>query len=94
MSESIGYIDRSDIIEGKLEEFKEGINALVGFVDAHEQQLISYGFSSTMKSRRWPSSRFILTPHPWSSTRREFRNLKEYVELRAIDVYGQPRTRH
>jgi hypothetical protein len=40
MSEPMVYTDRSDIVEGKLEELKEGINALVGFVDAHEPQLL------------------------------------------------------
>lgn len=44
MSESIVYIDRSEIVEGKLEVLKEGIQTLVDFVDAHEPQLISYGF--------------------------------------------------
>ena len=44
MSENIVYIDRSDILDGKLEELREGINELVEFVDAHEPQVISYGF--------------------------------------------------
>jgi hypothetical protein len=94
MSESIVYIDRSDIVEGKLEELKEGINALVGFVDAHEPQLISYEFFFNDAATQMT----VVAVHPDSASMEfhmeiagpEFRNLKECVELRAIEVFGQP----
>ncbi len=44
MSDPIVYIDRSDLRKGKLEEVKAAIRELVEFVDAHEPQLLAYGF--------------------------------------------------
>ena len=38
------YVDHSDIREGSLDELKAGVQRLVDFIDAHEPQLITYGF--------------------------------------------------
>ena len=40
----IVYVDHSDIRQGSLEELKTGVRRLVGFIEAREPQLISYGF--------------------------------------------------
>jgi hypothetical protein len=42
VSAPIVYIDRSDIIEGKLEELKLAIKELVAFVDANERWPFAY----------------------------------------------------
>jgi hypothetical protein len=61
MSEHIVYIDRSEILDGKLEELKKGINELVEFVDASEPQLIYYGFFIN-EERRSDDSRIAIHP--------------------------------
>ena len=93
MSESIVYIDRSEIVEGKIEELKAGISELVDFVDAHEPRLISYGFFINDEA----SQMTVVAVHPDSASMEfhmeiagpKFRNLKECVELKTIEVYGR-----
>ena len=94
MSESIVYIDRSEVVEGKLEVLKEGIRKLVDFVDEREPQLISYGFFINDEATQM----IVVAVHPDSASLEfhmevagpEFRNLKECVELKTIEVYGRP----
>lgn len=94
MSESIVYIDRSEIVEGKLEQLKEGLAKLVDFVDAHEPRLISYGFFINDEATQMT----VIAVHPDTASLEfhmeiagpEFRNLKEFIELRTIEVYGRP----
>ena len=42
MSQPLVYIDTSDVREGALEELKSAIGHLVGFVESHEPQIVSY----------------------------------------------------
>jgi hypothetical protein len=94
MSEQIVYIDRSEILDGKLEELKKGINELVDFVDAREPQLISYGFFINEEAARMT----VIAVHPDSASLEyhmeiagaEFRKLAGFVKLLTIEVYGQP----
>jgi hypothetical protein len=94
VSENIVYIDRSDILEGKLEELKEGINELVEFVDAHEPQLISYGFFINEEAARMT----VVAVHPDSASLEfhmeiassAFRRLSGFIKLTTIEVYGRP----
>lgn len=94
MSEQIVYIDRSEILDGKLEELKKGINELVDFVDAREPQLISYGFFINEEAARMT----VIAVHPDSASLEyhmeiagaEFRKLARFVKLLTIEVYGQP----
>jgi hypothetical protein len=94
MSEQIVYIDRSEILGGKLEELKEGINQLVEFVDSREPQLISYGFFINEEAARMT----VIAVHPDSASLEyhmeiagaEFRKLAGFVKLLTIEVYGQP----
>jgi quinol monooxygenase YgiN len=94
MSGPIVYIDRSEIVDGKLEELKEGIDELVQFVDAHEPQLLSYGFYIDEAASRMT----VIAVHSDSASLEfhmeiagpEFRKLAGFVKLLSIEVYGRP----
>jgi hypothetical protein len=94
MVEPIVYIDRSEVLGGKLEELKEGIDKLVDFVDAHEPQLISYGFFIDDEAMQMT----VVAIHPDSASLEfhmeiggpEFRKLAEFIQLTTIEVYGRP----
>lgn len=94
MSEQIVYIDRSEILDGKLEELKEGINEFVEFVDAREPQLISYGFFINEEAARMT----VIAVHSDSASLEyhmeiadaEFRKLAGFIKLVTIEVYGRP----
>jgi hypothetical protein len=93
-SEPIVYLDHSDIRDGSLEELKAGIRKLVAFIDAHEPQLISYGFYIDEDAARMT----VVAVHPDSASLElhldvggpEFRKLAHLIDLRSIEVYGRP----
>jgi hypothetical protein len=93
MSEHIVYIDRSEILDGKLEELKEGIDELVEFVDAREPQLISYRFFINEEDARMT----VVAIHPDPASLEvhmeiagpAFRKLAGFIRLMAIEVYGR-----
>ncbi len=90
--ETIVYIDHSDI-RGDVQELKSGISALVGFVEANEPQLISYGFYVDDAARKMT----VVAVHPDAASLvfhvevagAEFRKLAHLITLRGIDVYGK-----
>ena len=92
MPDPIIYVDRSLIVDGKLEQLKRGIRALVEFVERREPRLISYGFFLDEVRMRMT----VIAIHPDSASLEfhldiagpEFRKLKELVELTEIEVYG------
>ena len=92
MPDPIIYVDRSLIVDGKLEQLKSGIRALVEFVEHRESRLISYGFFLDEERMRMT----VIAIHPDSASLElhldiagpEFRKLKELVELTEIEVYG------
>lgn len=94
MSEHIVYIDRSEILDGKLEELKAGIVELVEFVDAHEPQLISYGFFVNEEAMQMT----VVAVHPDSASLEfhmeiagpAFRKLSGFIRLMTIEVFGRP----
>jgi hypothetical protein len=94
MSDPIVYIDRSEILDGKLEELKKGIDELVAFVERHEPQLISYGFFIDEQAARMT----VVAVHPDSASLEfhmdiagaEFRKLSGFISLLSIEVYGRP----
>jgi quinol monooxygenase YgiN len=94
MSGPIVHIDRSEIVDGKLEELKEGIDQLVQFVDAHEPQLLSYSFYINEAARQMT----VIAVHPDSASlefhmetaRPEFRKLAGLIKLLSIEAYGRP----
>ncbi len=92
MSEPIVYVDKSEIREGKLEELKAAISELVRFVEAHEPQLVSYGFYLDEAGARMT----VVAIHPDSASMEFhmkvagplFRRFAELIRLSAIEVYG------
>lgn len=94
MAEPIVYIDRSEIRDGKLEELKAAIDGLIGFVDAREPQLISYGFYINEAATRVT----LVAVHPDSASLEfhmevagpAFRKFADLINLLTIEVYGRP----
>lgn len=94
MAEAIVYIDHSEIRPGKLEEIKRGIAELVEFVRAREPQLVLYAFYIDEEA----PSMTVVAVHPDSASMElhmqiggpEFRKLADFIDLRLIEVYGQP----
>ena len=92
MPDPIVYIDRSRIVDGKVDQLKRGIHALVEFVQRREPRLLSYNFFLDEEHLRMT----VIAIHPDSASLEfhmeiagpEFRKLKELVELTEIEVYG------
>ena len=92
MSQQIVYIDTSEIREGKLEDLKLAMKALVLFVEAHMPQLISYGFFLNQDQSRMT----VVAIHPDSASlenhldvgANEFKKFTELIDLLKIEVYG------
>ena len=86
------YIDRSDVLEGRLDELKAGIRDLVPFVDSHQPQMVTYGFYLDEDARRMT----VVAVHPDSASLErhveiggpEFSKLAPFIELREIEVFG------
>ena len=97
MPDPIVYIDRSRIVDGKLEQLRAGVQALVDFVERREPRLISYGFFIDDEHLRMT----VIAIHPDSASLEthmevagpEFRKLRELVELTEIEIYGRPSDR-
>ena len=93
-SEPIVYVDHSDIREGSLDELKAGVQRLVDFIDAHEPQLITYGFYIDEEAAKMT----VVAVHPDSASLElhmdigsaEFRKLGHLLTLTAIECYGRP----
>ena len=91
------YIDRSDIREAKVDELRAGVRKLVDFVDAHEPQLIAYGFHIDEDARQMT----VVAVHPDSASLElhieiaggEFRKLAHLITLREVRIYGRPSDR-
>ena len=96
-SEPIVYIDHSHIREDSIDELKAGLQRLVGFIDAREPQLITYGFYIDEDAARMT----VVAVHPDSESLErhmeigsaEFRKLAHLVRLTAIECYGRPSER-
>jgi hypothetical protein len=94
MSEPIVYIDRSEILEGRLEELKLAINELVELVEANELQLIAYNVYLNEEGTQMT----VVHVHPNSASLEyhmkaagpAFPKFVEFIKLMTIDVYGKP----
>lgn len=94
MAETIVYVDHSEIRPGRVEEVKKGIAELVEFVKANEPQLVFYAIYVNQED----SSMTVVAVHPDSASLDlhlriggpEFRKLAELIDLRLIEVYGEP----
>ena len=93
-SEPIVYIDHSHIRGDSIDELRAGVRRLVDFIDAHEPQLIAYGFYIDEDAARMT----VVAVHPDSTSLErhmeigggEFRKLAHLVTLTSIECYGLP----
>lgn len=88
------YIDHSDIRPRKVAELTRAVSALVEFVEEREPQLLSYAFHIDPEN----STMTVVAVHPDHASLQlhleiggpEFRKVGEFIELRRIEVYGDP----
>ena len=96
MDRPLVYLDRSDILPGKVSELTAAVMALVEFIERHEPQLLSYAFYIDSES----STMAVVAVHPDPASLElhlriggpEFRRVGEFIDLRQIDVFGEPGT--
>jgi len=96
MSESkpIVYIDRSEVLEGKLEELKAAYHQLAAFVEANEPRIMAYNVYFTEDGRRAS----VVHVHPDAASLEfhfkvagpAFARFADLLKLMTIDVYGNP----
>jgi hypothetical protein len=97
MSDSIVYVDTSEIRPGALGDLKVASKELVDFVDSNEPQLIAYG----MYLNDDGSGMTVIQIHPDSASLEYhmevagplFRNFVELIRLMSIRIYGTPSER-
>jgi hypothetical protein len=94
MTEPLYYVDRSDILEGRLAAVRSAMRDLAAFVEAHEPRLLAYHFyideSDAMMT--------LVAVHPDTASLEfhmelagpRFRAFAELIRMRSIDVYGRP----
>ena len=94
MSDTIVYIDTSDVREGALEELKAAVEELVVFVQESEPRLLAYNAYLSDDGTRLT----VVHVHPDSASLEYhlevagpiFRRFVELVTLSSIHVYGEP----
>ena len=96
MSESklIVYIDRSEVLEGKLEELKAAYLELAAFVEVHEPRIIAYNVYFNADGRRAT----VVHVHPDAASLEfhfkvagaAFTPFADLLRLISIDIYGDP----
>jgi hypothetical protein len=96
-SEPIVYIDHSHVRKDSIDELKAGVQRLVRFIDAHEPQLITYGFYIDEDA----ATMTVVAVHPDAESLErhmeiggaEFRKLAHLLTLTSIECYGRPSAR-
>jgi hypothetical protein len=94
VSNLIVCIDWSEIHDGKLEDLKVAMKALVEFVDANESRPLAYEVYFNGDGTRLT----VLQIHPDAASMEhhmrvaaaEFAKVKDLLSLSAIDIYGAP----
>lgn len=87
------YIDRSTVFEEHWDALKAGVQALAGFVDRHQPQMVTYGVYLDEPSKQMA----VMSVHPDSASLErhievggpEFKKLAPFLELREIEVFGR-----
>jgi hypothetical protein len=93
-SSSILVVDSSEIVEGKLDQLKAGVEDLVAFVEANEAEPLAYDIYFDQAGTQMTVVQ--IHPDPASLERHltvaspVFRRLAALVTLRRVDVYGKP----
>lgn len=92
MSDSIVYIDRSVVRDGKLEELKPAMAELVDFVETNEPEILAYDVYFSADGDRMT----VMHEHADQDSLEfhmevagpKFPPIGEFIELESIDVYG------
>ncbi|MFC4436460.1 MULTISPECIES: putative quinol monooxygenase [Natrialbaceae] len=92
MSDSIVYIDRSVVRDGKLEELKPAMAELVDFVETNEPEILAYDVYFSADGDRMT----VMHKHADQDSLKfhmevagpKFPPIGEFIELESIDVYG------
>lgn len=87
------YIDRSTVFGEHWDALKAGVQALVGFVDSHQPQMVTYGVYLDEASNEMA----VMSVHPDSASLErhievggpEFKKLAPFLQLREIEVFGR-----
>ncbi|MEV7567942.1 hypothetical protein [Streptomyces tanashiensis] len=94
MAEPLFYVDRSEILDGRIEQARDGMLDLAAFVAEREPQLMAYHFYLDESA----STMSVVAVHPDSASMErhlelggpKFRAFGSLIRMRSIDVYGQP----
>ncbi|KOY55981.1 hypothetical protein [Streptomyces sp. XY332] len=94
MTEPIFYIDRSDILDGSIEEVRVRMCDLAAFAEEREPQLIAYHFYVDESE----STMSVIAVHPDTASMElhleiggpKFRGFGPFIRMRSIDLYGRP----
>jgi hypothetical protein len=97
MAGPLVYVDTSEVHETAAESIRGAIDELVAFIETHEPRLLGYGVYLSDDGRRMT----VVHVHMDSATLEEhldvggpaFKPFSDLIELRAIDVYGEPSDR-
>lgn len=95
MSQPLIYVDRSRIIEGKLDDLREAMDDLVEFVNANEPDLLAYNVYFDEARTRMT----VVHVHADSDSLAfhmkvagpRFPPFAEFIRMESIDIYGEPR---
>lgn len=94
MTETIIIVDTSEVREGRLEDLRAAMNALVGYARANEPRMIAYGVYISPDEGRVT----VVQVHPDSASAEfhmrvaaaAFAPFAELLRMARIDVYGTP----
>lgn len=94
MSESIVYVDRSRVHDGRLDELRTAMAELVAFVDDNEPEILAYNVYFDEDGEQMT----VIHVHADPSTLEyhmevagpKFPPIGEFITLESIDVYGHP----
>jgi quinol monooxygenase YgiN len=97
VSDGLIVVDTSEIREGRLEELRAAVAEMASFVEEHEPDPISYQVFFSADGRRMT----VVQIHRDSASmerhmevaRAAFAPFAELLELRTVDVYGEPSAR-
>ena len=88
------YVDRSNVVPGKLAELKSAIVELAAFLEANEPRLLAYNVYFD------PDGTQMTVIHVHSDAQslewhmkvggQKFPAFAKYLDMQSIDVYGQP----
>jgi hypothetical protein len=94
VSDVIVAVDWSEVHEGKLEELRVAMKAIVGFVESEETRPLAYQVFFSDDGARMT----VFQVHPDSASMEDhmivagphFASVKDLLTLAAIDIYGSP----